>query len=401
MRIAIVSGDDVSARDRADVGNGGCNQLCGALAAHGHDVTAYVRRSNRRRTDVGAETGYHMVPVCAGPAEALSPPQVLPYVGDWAAELASAWVSDPPDVVHAFGWLGGMAAQLAAREQGLPTVQSFYGLASTMPGDPGAGRYPEQLRLEPLLARNATWATGGSSDEVDALARMRRGRAGLSILATGVDVERYTPVGPALARTDMHRIVCAAPNPSPCDGFDQTIRALPKLAGTEVIIAETAAADPLQDTDQAGGRAELEGLATQLGVSDRVRFLGTVAADELPSVLRSADVVTCTPRQSPRATTALQAMASGVAVVAVSVGALADTVVHPVTGLLVRPDQPAELISALKTLQEQSFRREGMGATGRLRAESRYAWSRLALDTLHIYDRVDSLRQSRVVAGTG
>ncbi|OOK75755.1 group 1 glycosyl transferase domain protein [Mycobacterium kansasii] len=31
---------------------------------------------------------------------------MLPYLGDWAAELAAVWSSDPPDVVHALGWLG-------------------------------------------------------------------------------------------------------------------------------------------------------------------------------------------------------------------------------------------------------------------------------------------------------
>ncbi|MCV7198678.1 glycosyltransferase [Mycobacterium angelicum] len=404
MKIAIVSGDDVSARDRADIDNDGCGQLCGALAGHGHDVTAYLRRSNRRTADVATETGYRMVAVCAGPAEALSPPQVLPYVGDWAAELASLWSSDPPDIVHAFGWLGGMAAQLAARQQDLPTVQTFHGLAATTPtmhDSPGVRPCPEQLRLEPLLARNATWATGGSSDELDALARLRRGRGRLSILSTGVDVERYTPVGPALARTDMHRIVCAAPNPLPCNGFDQIIRVLPRLSGAELVVAETTVPETAQDTDWSEQRGELKELAAQLGVSDRVWFMGTVTADELSSVLRSADVVACTPWQSPRATTALQAMASGVAVVAVSVGALADTVVHPVTGLLVPAAHPADLAGALKTLQEQRFRCEGMGATGRLRAESRFGWGRIALDTLHIYDRVNSLRQSRVVANAG
>ncbi len=58
----------------------------------------------------------------------------------------------------------------------------------------------ERERIEPLLARNATWVTGESSVGVDALARFRHGRARLSILSGGVDVERFSPVGPAAAR---------------------------------------------------------------------------------------------------------------------------------------------------------------------------------------------------------
>ncbi|WP_099224213.1 glycosyltransferase [Mycobacterium persicum] len=399
MKIAIVCGDDVA--EEYDPGYGGavagdCGQLCAALATQGHDVTAFVRRRATFSDAADAETGhgYRIVAVTAGPVAAIPAVQVLPYVGDWAAELAAVWASDAPDVVHALGWLGGMAAQLAAKRQRLPTVQSFYGL-TTQPDR--AGRHPdgsERARLEPLLARNATWVTAGSTDDVSALARLRRTRARLSVLSAGVDVDRFTPVGPALARGDQHRIVCVAPDPSPDSGFDATIRALPKIPAAELVIAESAPAG----SRHREARRALENLAAELRVSNRVRVAGPVAAHELPALLRSADVVACAPRQAPRAGAALQAMASGVAVVAVSTGALVDTVVHSVTGLLVSPNDHRELAIALKTLQGQSFQCAGMGAAGRLRAESRFTWERIALDALNIYRQVSSQVEQQAVA---
>jgi glycosyltransferase involved in cell wall biosynthesis len=305
---------------------------------------------------------------------------VLPYIGDWAAELVTLWATDPPDVVHAYGWVGGLAAQLAARWQHLPVVQTFHGLAATLAPGPGTGD-TERARLEPLLARNATWVTGGSSAEADELARMRHTRAGLSILATGVDIERFAPVGPRPTDTDHHRVLCLEPNPLRVNGFDRPIRVLPKLSGTELVVAETAATNSRNDKERRG----LKKLAAELGVRDRIRFLGRVADDELPALVRSADVVACTPRQSPRATTALQAMASGVVVVATGVGALADTVINSVTGRVVSPTDPNELVAALKGFQTQGFQRASMGAAGRSRAASRYTWDRIALDALNIY----------------
>lgn len=405
MKIAIVCGDDVVVQEY-DPECGGtvaedCGQLCAALATHGHDVTAFVRRratfpDTPPTPETATKHGYRTVAVTAGPVAAIPPAQVLPYVGEWAAELAAVWSSDPPDVVHALGWLGGLAAQLAAKRRRLPTVQSFYGLVSLMrPG--AAGGHPggsERARLEPLLARNATWVTAGSSAELSALAGLRRSRARLSVLGTGVYVERYTPVGPELPRTDLHRIVCVAPDPLPDSGFDTTIRALPKIPAAELVIADSAATGSRHQE----ARRALESLAAELQVSDRVRIAGPVAADELPALLRSADVVACTPRQAPRAGAALQAMASGVAVVAVSTGALADTVVHSVTGLLVPPDNLRELAMALKTLQGQSFQCAGMGAAGRLHAESRFTWERIALDALNIYRQVGSPVERQHVA---
>src|SRR5262249_29484000 len=158
---------------------------------------------------------------------------------------------------------------------------------------------PERGRIEPLLARNAAWVTVESTVDSEMLARMRRSRAGMSVLASGVDAEQYTPVGPAARRGDLHRVLCVAPNPLPSNGFDLVIRALVKMAATELVIAETEKTDGGHDR----ARAELKHLASQLGVSDRVRFAGPVADDELRLLLRSADVLACTPRRPPRATT--------------------------------------------------------------------------------------------------
>ncbi len=165
------------------------------------------------------------------------------------------------------------------------------------------------------------------------------------------------------------------------------VRALSKVPGTELVVAETAATNHVHDE----ARAELHRLAKELGVDDRVRFAGTVTDDELPGLLRSADVVACTPREAPRATTVLQAMASGVAVVTLPVGVLKDVVVHAVTGFVLSPSKPSELVDALRRLQAQRFLRQSMGAAGRSRALSRFTWDRMALESLAIYQRVSSL----------
>lgn len=366
MKVAIVAGDDLVGDDPQRLG--------AALAERGHDVTAYPRRQG----------GINVGPAAAAPA-----PEVLPYVGEWAAALERLWSSDQPDIVHAYGWLGGLAAQLAARRQRIPTVQSFQGLALTSGSRGGAAQHrSERERIEPLLARGATWATGECAAEVDILARLRHGRSLVSSLCSGVDVERYSPVGPAAARDARHRIVCLAPDPLPDNGFDLVIRVLPKVAGAELVLVETAANEPGHDDE----RARLERLAVESGVADRVRFAGTVGEDELPALLRSADVVACTPRQPPRATPVLQAMASGVAVVAFPVGVLTDVVVDGVTGLVLSRPSPAAVAAALRDLLAQSFQCDSMGAAGRSRAVSRFSWDRIGLDALNIYRQLVSQR---------
>lgn len=374
MKIAIVSGDDVSGEDP--------RQLCAALTSRGHQATAYVGQRGRRSLGASAD-GYPTVAIPVGPRDVRSAPDMLPYVGDWACDLARLWSSDPPDVVHAYGWLGGLAAQLAARRHSIPTIQTFLGLAATA-RLPTAGRWQaqrERQRIEPVLARSASWVTGESAVDIDALARLRRGRARVSSLTCGVDAERYTPAGPVLERATAHRVLCQAPNPRWHNGFDIAISVLTKVPDTELVIAETDA----DNQEHGRARDRLRNLATDLGVADRVNFTGTVTGDQLPVLMRSADVFTCTPRQPPHAGPALQAMASGVVVVTLAIGVLCDIVVDNVTGLLLSPERPGGLPSALRRLLTQNFQRQSMGAAGRSRALSRFSWDRIALDALHIY----------------
>ncbi|WP_083746532.1 glycosyltransferase [Mycobacterium terramassiliense] len=374
MKIAIVTGDDLVGDDP--------RRLCAALAARGHDATTYVRHDAARPAKADEDCRTRSVRV--GPPASAPLPAVLPYVGEWSAALERLWATDsgdPPDVVHAYGWLGGLAAQLAARRRRIPVVQSFLGMAVTSRPAPGNDHHSERERVEQLLARAATWVTGECAADVDALARLRRGRARVSTLCGGVDVERYSPVGPKAARNGLHRVLCLAPNPLACNGFDIVVRALPRVSGAELVVAETAAGNPRHDE----ARAELGRLAAEVGVADRVHFASTVDGDGLPSLLRSADVVVCAPRRPPRATPALQAMACGVAVVALPVGVLTDAVVDGVTGVVLSQHSPAAVAAALRSLLAQSFHCESMGAAGRSRAASRYAWDRIALDALNIY----------------
>ncbi|ETZ29074.1 glycosyl transferases group 1 family protein [Mycobacterium intracellulare MIN_052511_1280] len=317
--------------------------------------------------------------VRVGPRAAASATDVLPYVGDWAAKLERVWSREQPDVVHAYGWLGGLAAQLAARRQRVPVVQTFLGLATASRAHAGNGS--ERRRIEPLLARSAAWATGESSADVDLLAQLRRSRARVSALTCGVDSERYTPAGPEIARDGLQRVLCIAPNPLQHNGFDIAISALYRVPGAELVIAETEATNTAHDD----ARAQLQYLAKEFGVADRVRFAGTIPGDEMPMWIRSADVMVCTPREPLRPSTALQAMASGVVVVAATVGALADVVLDDITGVVLPPENPVGLAAALRRLLAQRFQCESMGAAGRSRAQSRFAWERIALDALNVY----------------
>jgi len=81
--------------------------------------------------------------------------------------------------------------------------------------------------------------------------------------------------------------------------------------------------------------------------------------------------------EEPCPTVALEAMARGRAVVASGIGGLNDMVEHGITGLLVRPNNPALLGDAIESLLDDPERTAAMGRAGHKRFVERFSTSRV------------------------
>jgi glycosyltransferase involved in cell wall biosynthesis len=86
---------------------------------------------------------------------------------------------------------------------------------------------------------------------------------------------------------------------------------------------------------------------------------------------------------------AIEAMACGVPVVATTGGALPEVVgVDDETGLLVKPNDPDALVSAISRLLDDARLRERLGRAGRERVMRRFTWQVTARGTAACYDAI-------------
>jgi glycosyltransferase involved in cell wall biosynthesis len=148
---------------------------------------------------------------------------------------------------------------------------------------------------------------------------------------------------------------------------------------------------------QPGMRARLEQRARDLGLGDRVQFLGF--RNDVARVIAAADVVVLPSHAEGFPLAVLEAMACGKPVIATPVGGVAEAVVDGVTGLLTPPGNPAALAEAIARLVSDEALRRRMGAAARRRIEERFSMTVFARAVQGVYsDLVDKAPTMRTTA---
>jgi len=400
MRIAMVSEHASPLATLGGVDAGGQNvhvaALATALAARGHLVDVYTRRDGWELPPrVCLTDGVDVFHVPAGPPRPLPKDDLPAFMPDFGRWLSRAWQTGPrPDVVHSHFWMSGLAATQAARVVGLPVVHTFHALGSVKRRHQGAQDTspPDRIDLERSIVADVDLVVSTCCDEVDELARMGADVEHTRVVPCGVDLDLFTPKGPAWKAGSRRRLVSVG-RLVERKGVDVAVEALASLPDAELVVAGGPAAEELGDDPEA---QRLSARAQELGVTERLRLVGRVEHGDVPALLRSADVVVATPWYEPFGIVPVEAMACGRPVVGSAVGGLLDTVDDGVTGFLVPPRDSDALVAAVCRLLDDRRMRARFGRAARLRAVSRYGWSRVARDTEHAY--LEGIRSQHLLA---
>lgn len=135
-------------------------------------------------------------------------------------------------------------------------------------------------------------------------------------------------------------------------GAHVLVRALAELPGVTAVIAGDGPARPA-----------LEALAGELGVADRIRVLGWVAAQQRAGLLDACRIFAMPSLwQEPFGLAGLEALAAAVPVVASEVGGIPSWLPHGEAGLLVAPGDASALAAAIRSLLDDDDRRARLAA---------------------------------------
>jgi glycosyltransferase involved in cell wall biosynthesis len=290
-----------------------------------------------------------------------------------AAELRA----DGVQVVHGYQWRPALIGALAARLARVPVV-----LASkrSLSGDSRAERRAWRLlgRLVDAITVNA------DALRTEAMAHGVHSR--WVLVRNGIDLGRFTPSGAdaAAARAAVgldpaRPVIGAVGRLEARKGHDDLLRAVARLGGRP-------GAPPPQVALVGDGpeRETLRALAGELGIAGAVRFAGTVP--DVRPWLAAMDVFVLPSREEGSSNAALEAMASGRAVIATGVGGTAELIEDGRTGLLVPPRDAEALATALATVLDAPVYAAALGAAARAVVEERYGVARMVREIEALWD---------------
>jgi phosphatidylinositol alpha-1,6-mannosyltransferase len=245
-----------------------------------------------------------------------------------------------------------------------------------------------------VLVANSTWTAALARSVYELLGRSDLARR-VQVVPLGTEPTQFrpgidpTPIrakyglagGPwilTVARLEWHK------------GIDTVIEALPAVRAAHPTAGYVVAGTGPRQT-------QLEQLAARLGVGDAVKFLGFVPDEALPALYNAVDLYVGASRYHDLLVegfgiSLVEASASGIAVVGGRSGGVPDAVRDGETGILVDPEDRADVAAGITRLLGDEALRRRMGAAGRRAVETYYNWGRVAEDFIRI-DREFGRRQ--------
>jgi len=304
-----------------------------------------------------------------------------------ALRMARLFRSLRPDIVHSRNW-SCVDAIIGARLAGVPIViHSEHGREASDPEGRDRVRRLGRRVLSPMVDQFVTVSRDLARWLVEDVGLPRRK---VLPICNGVDTYRFCPGGRQVARATLgigpERIVIGTVGRlDPVKDQAGLLRAFSRIADDPRALLLIAGEGPC--------RAELEATVSALGLDGRVRLLGE--RDDVPHVLAAMDVFVLCSIGEGISNTILEAMATGLPVVATRVGGNPELVVDGNTGFLVVPRSPAALAAPLRRYLEDPGLVAHHGRSARDLAEAEFSLERMVGAYEELYERLLDVKGRR------
>ncbi len=200
----------------------------------------------------------------------------------------------------------------------------------------------------------------------------RRCERDVSVIPNGINLSDYKGLSKEITRTELglgegEKVVLFVGTLRPVKGGEYLIRAFDIVRRNESGLKLLMVGDGEQ-------REFLENLVMELDLCDTVSFAGRVPNEEVPRYFKASDVFVLPSLSEGFPNVVLEAMASGLPVVATRVGGMAEIVKDNINGYLVEAGDPEGIVEKLRLLLEDEKLSEQISANN-LSTVKDYSWN--------------------------
>ncbi|NTW75936.1 MAG: glycosyltransferase family 4 protein [Candidatus Moranbacteria bacterium] len=347
-----------------------------------HLVTSAVGNEYSRET-VGERIVIHRLPIGKNPKNLHYQSRTDLITYSWKAFFFSRKLIRTErdfDLIHAFFTVPcGFLAMLLGFEFRLPYIVSLRG--ADVPG------YSERFIalyaiLRPIvrLVWLRSFRVVSNSNGLRDLALMTDPKRDIPVIPNGVDTGQFVPAKDRV--TDGITRILVVSRLTPRKGMRFLIRAMAMLPESARLII----------VGGGGERANLESTTVESGVTNRVEFRGLIPHDALPDIYRECDIFCLPSLNEGMSNTVLEAIASGLPIVATVTGGTEELVTNGENGYFVKKESPEDLAEKIGMLASDAGLRARMGAASRIKAES-MDWTAQAMRYVEEYEGSTKLGQ--------
>ena len=134
-----------------------------------------------------------------------------------------------------------------------------------------------------------------------------------------------------------------------------------------------------------GSLDELKTLVSECGLQDRIKFLGF--REDIPEILLSMDGYICASHTEGFSNAILEAMASGLPIIATNVGGNSEILKNEITGLLFKPKDKNEIINTMIKIMENNPLSEKLSKEALKTVNEKYSTKKMVESYIDIYKK--------------
>lgn len=369
-----------------------------ALAKKGWKVDMFTRKVSPEQEDIIEHSeNCRTIRLQAGPLSFVERSQLFDYLPNFVESFLQFEHQTEClyPLIHTNYWLSGWVGLKLKEHQPLRMAHTYHSLGSikyqNVDDIPPIAEKRVQIEKDCLEQADRVVAT--SPHERQDMRSTLSQQGDIEVIPCGTNVESFGLMSRAEARqtlniTSDQKILIYVGRFDPRKGLETLIRAINHNEVRQHPFHVYVVGGNRSDQKDQSERDRIEQLVHSLDLSENVTFTGRLDHSQLPTYYSAADVCIVPSHYEPFGLVAIEAMASGIPVIASAVGGLRFTVQPDQTGLLAPARDDHAFATCIDQICSNPELRDRLGRAGKQRVHDNFSWDGVTDTLSELYQRL-------------